>query len=352
MITLTLPHLQHRPARYAAGLLLSLVLAAGASWLSTLPAISALGLGALTLAIVAGILAGNTFYSRFANRCDPGVVLAKQQLLRLGVVLYGFRLTFQQIADVGVSGVVIDLLTLSSTFLLACWLGRRVFGLDRDTVWLIGAGSSICGAAAILATEPVIKADASKVAVAIATVVIFGTLAIFIYPLLYPLASALFSSVTLTSWGIFTGSTMHEVAQVVAAGHAVSPETENAAVIAKMLRVMLLAPFLLLLSARVRQQAPGGSAASGTLRFPWFALLFIAVAMVNSLHLLSLPVVNTLNQLDNIVLATAMAALGLTTQISALKRAGLKPLLLGLALFIWLIAGGGAINLGIQHLLS
>ena len=352
MTTLTLLHPQHRPVRYAAGLLLSLVLAAGASWLSTLPAISALGLGALTLAIVAGILVGNTFYPRFADSCDPGVVLAKQQLLRLGIVLYGFRLTFQQIADVGVSGVVIDLLTLSSTFLLACWLGRRVFGLDRDTVWLIGAGSSICGAAAILATEPVIKADASKVAVAIATVVIFGTLAIFIYPLLYPLASALFSSVTLTSWGIFTGSTMHEVAQVVAAGHAVSPETENAAVIAKMLRVMLLAPFLLLLSARVRQQAPGGSAASGTLRFPWFALLFIAVAMVNSLHLLPLAVVNTLNQLDNIVLATAMAALGLTTQISALKRAGLKPLLLGLALFIWLIAGGSAINLGIQHLLS
>lgn len=352
MTTLTFPHFQQRPARYAAGLLLSLVLAAGASWLSTLPAVSALGLGALTLAIVAGVAAGNTFYSRFADTCDPGVILAKQQLLRLGIVLYGFRLTLQQIADVGVGGVVIDLLTLSSTFMLACWLGRRIFALDRDTVWLIGAGSSICGAAAILATEPVIKADASKVAVAIATVVIFGTLAIFLYPLLYPLASAVFSNVTPTHWGIFTGSTMHEVAQVVAAGHAISQETENAAVIAKMLRVMLLAPFLLLLSARVRQQASGGSAEPGTLRFPWFALVFIAVALFNSLHLLPVAVVNLLNQLDNIVLATAMAALGLTTRLSALKRAGLKPLLLGLALFVWLIVGGGAINLGIQHLLS
>lgn len=349
MTTLTFPPLRHRPVHYAAGLLLSLVLAAGASWLSTLPVVSALGLGALTLAIVAGIAAGNTFYSRFAPRCDAGVVLAKQQLLRLGIVLYGFRLTFQQIADVGVSGVIIDLLTLSSTFLLACWLGRRVFGLDRDTVWLIGAGSSICGAAAILATEPVIKADAAKVAVAIATVVIFGTLAIFIYPLLYPLASALFSSITLANWGIFTGSTLHEVAQVVAAGHAVSPETENAAVIAKMLRVMMLAPFLLLLSARVRQQVQGSTA---PLRFPWFALVFIGVVLFNSLHLLPFAVVNMLNQLDNVVLATAMAALGLTTRISALKRAGIKPLLLGLTLFIWLIVGGGAINLGIQHLLS
>lgn len=94
------------------------------------------------------------------------------------IILYGFRLTFQQVADVGATGMVIDLLTLSSTFILACWLGKRVFGLDQQTVMLIGAGSSICGAAAIMATEPVLKADASKVAVAVATVVIFGTLAI------------------------------------------------------------------------------------------------------------------------------------------------------------------------------
>ncbi len=352
MTTLTLHHPQHQPARYVAGVLLALLLATAASWLGSFPAVATLGLGALTLAIVAGIVAGNTFYPRLAERCDPGVMLAKQQLLRLGIILYGFRLTFQQIAEVGISGVLIDALTLGSTFLLACWLGRRVLGLDRDTVWLIGAGSSICGAAAVLATEPVLKAEASKVAVAIATVVIFGTLAIFIYPLLYPLASALFSSVTPGSWGVFTGSTMHEVAQVVAAGHAVGPETENMAVIAKMLRVMMLAPFLLLLSARVRQLTPSAKGSQATLRFPWFALVFIAVALFNSLHLLPEPVVSRLNQLDNIVLATAMAALGLTTHLSSLKKAGLKPLLLGLLLFVWLIVGGGAINLLIQHLLS
>ena len=132
---------------------------------------------------------GNTFYSRLASRCDSGTQLAKQQLLRAGIVLYGFRLTVQQLTDVGISGVLIDVLTLGSTFALACWLGQRLLKLDRDTSWLIGAGSSICGAAAILATEPLIKADTAKVAVAIATVVIFGTLAIFIYPLMWPLVS-------------------------------------------------------------------------------------------------------------------------------------------------------------------
>lgn len=127
--------------------------------------------------------------------------------------------------------------------MIACFPGQKVFGLDRHTSWLIGAGSSICGAAAVLATEPVVKAEASKVTVAVATVVIFGTIAIFLYPAMYPLLAHWFSPET---YGIYIGSTMHEVAQVVAAGHAINPDAENAAVIAKMLRVMMLAPFLIL----------------------------------------------------------------------------------------------------------
>ncbi|MCX8956520.1 YeiH family putative sulfate export transporter [Erwinia psidii] len=352
MADLTLTHSQPHPLRHVTGLLLSLLLATVAIWLGNQPAVAALGLGALTLAIIAGMLAGNTVYARCAERCDPGVMLAKQRLLRLGIILYGLRLTVQQIAGVGISGVLIDVLTLSSTFLLACGLGRRVFGLDRQTCWLIGAGSSICGAAAIMATGPVVRAEASKVTVAVATVVLFGTLGIFIYPLLWQWASASIPTMTGTAWGIFTGSTLHEVAQVVAAGHAVSPETENAAVIAKMLRVMMLAPFLLLLSARLRNSTAVIGRSPDSITFPWFALMFIAVALFNSMHLLPQRIIVNLNQLDNLLLAMAMAALGLTTRFSALKQAGLKPLLLGLLLFVWLIAGGGAINLAVQHLMA
>jgi uncharacterized integral membrane protein (TIGR00698 family) len=183
------------------------------------------------------MVVGNTVYPKIWQSCDGGVIFAKQHLLRLGIILYGFRLTFAQIADVGVSGILIDVLTLSSTFLSPV-PRQKVFGLDKHTSWLIGAGSSICGAAAVLATEPVVKAEASKVTVAVATVVIFGTIAIFLYPAMYPLLAHWF---TPEAYGIYMGSTMHEVAQVVAAGHAVSPDAENAAVIAKMLRVMMLA---------------------------------------------------------------------------------------------------------------
>lgn len=334
------------------GLLLSGALATLAAYLAQQPSLAQLGLGALTLALAAGLLVGNTLYPVLAPACDQGVQLAKQRLLRLGIVLYGFRVTLQQIADVGWSGVVIDSLILSSTFLLTCLLGRKLLRLDRETVWLIGAGSSICGAAAVLASEPLLKATPSKVAVAIATVVLFGTLATFGYPLLWPLAHQLFPALTATQFGIYTGSTLHEVAQVVAAGHALSPETENAAVIAKMLRVMMLAPFLLLLGGWLRRATPRPAGEGQRITIPWFALLFILVALVNSLQLLPLPLVNLINQLDNLLLAMAMAALGLTTRFSALRQAGVKPLLLGLIIFLWLVLGGGTINLLVQHFMG
>ncbi len=186
MTALTLPT-KHRPLRhFAAGLALTALLTGAALWAGSFPAIAGAGFSALTLAILFGMVIGNTVYPKIWQPCDGGVIFAKQHLLRLGIILYGFRLTFAQIADVGVGGIVIDVLTLSSTFLIACFLGQKVFGLDKHTSWLIGAGSSICGAAAVLATEPVVKAEASKVTVAVATVVIFGTIAIFLYPAIYP----------------------------------------------------------------------------------------------------------------------------------------------------------------------
>lgn len=349
MTALTLPTKHRTLWHFIPGLALTAVLTGAALWAGSFSAIAGAGFSALTLAILFGMVIGNTLYPKLWQSCDGGVIFAKQHLLRLGIILYGFRLTFAQIADVGVSGIAIDVLTLTSTFFIACYLGQKVFGLDKHTSWLIGAGSSICGAAAILATEPVVKAEASKVTVAVATVVIFGTLAIFLYPAMYPMLAHWF---TPEAYGIYMGSTMHEVAQVVAAGHAISPDAENAAVIAKMLRVMMLAPFLLLMAARVKQLAPEGQGEKSKITIPWFAILFILVAVFNSFHLLPKPVVDMLVTLDTVLLAMAMAALGLTTHVSALKKAGAKPLLMALVLFVWLIVGGGAINLVIHSLMA
>jgi uncharacterized integral membrane protein (TIGR00698 family) len=328
-----------------AGLIFAATLAALAMLSARLGWVQHNGFSALTIAIVLGLVAGNSFYPRIAPGVARGVTFSKQFLLRLGIILYGWRLTFQDIGHVGIVGVLIDSIIVCTTFALAWWLGTRVFGLDRRTAMLIGAGSSICGAAAVMAVEPVVHGRTEQVAVAVATVVVFGTLAMFLYPFLYHL-NVRYGLLTLSpgAYGLFTGSTIHEVAQVVAAGRAISEQAANTAVIAKMVRVMMLAPFLMALSAylsrgntdtqRVRRMA-----------IPWFAVGFIAVAALNSLAWVPKPLVAVLIDCDTAILAMAMAALGLSTHISAIRTAGLKPLALAAVLFVWLVAGGMAINL-------
>ncbi|WP_211443640.1 YeiH family protein [Collimonas humicola] len=343
-----------------AGLALSGLIAAAAIAAARIGWLQAHGFSALTLAIVIGMLVGNLGYRHIAPACAPGVNFSKQNLLRLGIILYGFRLTFQDIGHVGLSGVLIDALVLCSTFGMALLLGTRVFKLDRNTAMLIGAGSSICGAAAVMATEPVLRAHPAQVTVAVATVVVFGSLAIFLYPLLYQLnLHWQFLAASPLAYGIFTGSTVHEVAQVVAAARAVSPDAANTAVIAKMVRVMMLAPFLMLLSAYVAKNVAknaakksagavnSGSAkpsGAGRLAIPWFAFGFVAVVALNSLAALPSALVAHVNDADNVLLAMAMAALGISTHFSSIRTAGIKPLLFAACLFGWLIVGGAMIN--------
>src|SRR5579884_624732 len=232
--------------RFAPGLLLSAALAAIAIRVGTVGWLQAHGMSALTVAIVLGILLGNTVYPYVADRSGAGVGFAKQTVLRAGVILYGLRLTLHDIGQVGVGGVLIDALLLSSTFALALLLGTRFFGLDRATAMLIGAGNAICGAAAVMATEPLLRGKAEQVTVAVSTVVVFGTLAIFVYPALYDLnLHWQLLPAGSKAFGIYAGSTIHEVAQVFAAGRSISSATADTAVITKMVRVMMLAPFLI-----------------------------------------------------------------------------------------------------------
>jgi uncharacterized integral membrane protein (TIGR00698 family) len=324
--------------QFGSGLALAAALAAAAMWGAGLPSIQHLGVSALTLAIVLGIALGNTVFPRVAPRCAGGIDFSKTMLLRLGIILYGFRITFQEIGNIGWAGVLIDILIIGATFALAVQLGTRVFGLDKQTAMLIGAGSAICGAAAVMATEPVVRGQAHKVSVAVATVVIFGTLGMFVYPLLYP-----YLHLSETVYGLYAGSTIHEVAQVVVAGRAVSEHAASAAVIEKMLRVMMLAPFLVILSSRIGGEDTAGTG-SRRIAVPWFALLFIAASGIHSLHLLPAGLVAWLVQVDTVLLAMAMAALGLRTHIGAIRHAGLKPILLASLLFLFLMSGGYVIN--------
>jgi uncharacterized integral membrane protein (TIGR00698 family) len=361
------PNGWQRALSRAPGIALTGALAALAIELGKLSWLQANGISALTLAIVLGMLVGNTVYPRLASASAGGVTFSKQTLLRAGIILYGLRLTFQDIANVGISGVTIDIVVLSSTFVLSWWVGTRIFGLDRRTAMLIGAGSAICGAAAVMATEPVVRGRAEQVTVAVSTVVVFGTLDIFLYPAMYHLnAHYHLLAMSPTAYGIYAGSTIHEVAQVVAAGRAIADAAANTAVITKMVRVMMLAPFLIILSTCLSRTpndgdsgddgdaSPTGDASPSRasqhprrIVIPWFALGFVAVAGLNSLAVLPHAFVSIAVDFDTGLLAMAMAALGVTTHVSAVRTAGIKPLALAALLFIWLIFGGVVINVGI-----
>ncbi|MFC3551798.1 YeiH family protein [Lysobacter cavernae] len=312
------------------GLLLALAMGLLALGLAQLPLLQRWQLSALTVAIVLGMLLGNLGDGRLSPKLAPGIGLAQRQLLRAGVVLYGLRLSFQDVAAIGVSGLLIDLVIVASTLGLGTWIGRRWFGLDRDTALLTAAGSAICGAAAVLAVERVIRPDASKVAIAVASVVLFGTLNIFLYPQLYP-----HLGLDAAAFGLYTGATVHEVAQVVAVGSAISPETADAAVVVKLTRVLMLVPVLFLLGWRETRN--GGARA---MVVPWFAIGFLGVVALNSVLAVPSALKSALLTLDTLLLATAMAALGLETRLARLRALGPRPLLLAAVLFLWLSIGG------------
>ena len=313
------------------------------------------GLSSLTLAILIGMILGNTVYPYAAERLNLGVCFAKGQILRLAIMFYGFKLTLTQVASVGMPAVMSDALVLTSTFLITYWIGTKLLKVDKQTTILIGSGASICGAAAVIAADPIVKAEAHKVTIAVATVVVFGTISMILYPFLYHLGW-LQPWLSAQDYGIYTGSTIHEVAQVVVAGNAVSADVGDTAVVTKMIRVMMLAPFLLVLSfALTKGSSNNGEKPSfmnrvQQVKVPWFAFIFIFIVVLHTWLNMSADFEQAMIMLDDILLTMAMFALGLTTHLSAIKQAGVRPLILGAIMFGWLVVGGGIINIGISFL--
>lgn len=334
MLSISFPQVGFR-RQPVSGIAFTLVIALLAMLLAEHSLNQQLGLNAMVYAIIIGMLIGNTIYPKLAQTLDAGINISKGQLLRLGIILYGFRLTFEQVFGLGGAAFLVDALILCSTFTLSYWLGHKLLGLDRTTSVLTGAGCSICGAAAILATAPITKAKSEQITPAVAVIVIFGSLAIVVYPWLQQLFEGVF---TAQQFGVVVGSSVHEVAQVVAIGQQLGDTTADTAILTKMVRVMMLAPFLVFVALWFNQKQTTDNQPKASSQFPWFALVFLAVIGFNSIIQLPSQAIVAINQLDNLLLLMAMGALGLTTQLSTLKQAGSKLLILGGVIFIWLIA--------------
>lgn len=359
----------HR-ANTVSGIWFVAMLALTSIYLSTIPVIQHLGFSSLVLAIVIGMIYANTLRGSLPDAWVPGIQFSAKMLLRWGVALFGFRITFQQIFSVGLEGLVIDLIIIGLTLTIAWLIGTRLLGLDRETSLLIGAGAGICGAAAVLAAEGVTRSEPYKSAMGVATVVLFGTLSMFVYPLLY--RAGVYHLMNLNQLGLYIGSTIHEVAQVVAAGNAVSTEAlahlgtaphaaaqqvaqisaanvATTAVIVKMTRVLLLAPVLLILGALLSRGQAGGK--KNKIVIPWFAVWFIVVIGIHSLPILPTKLIAMINVADNLLLTMAMGALGLETYWGKIKGVGAKGVLLGALLTTWLMIGGYFVTMAVTYLI-
>jgi uncharacterized integral membrane protein (TIGR00698 family) len=314
------------------GLFLTTTIAGLAFGLREIPGVGTFS--PMILAIVIGMAFHNIVGT--PKRAKEGVMFSLRRVLRFAIILLGFQLTAQQIVEVGPTGFAIIVATLVSTFAFTTWLGRAM-GVDRKLTQLIAAGTSICGASAVIATNTVTKGHDEDVAYAVACVTIFGSIAMFTYPLFPGLLH-----LDPHAFGLWTGASIHEIAQVVAASFQDGQSSGEYGTIAKLSRVMLLAPVVItlgLMAARQRaHRLHGGAASSAKPPMPWFLVGFIALVAVNSVVVVPPDVKNIIVPVTTFLLSVSLAAMGLETDISKLKAKGLRPLLLGAASSLFIAA--------------
>lgn len=286
--------------------------------------------GAPVFAVVAGV-AMSPFIRRFSWSAD----VAKGPVLQLSVVLLGAQLSVGEVVSVGATSLPVMLGTLGVCLLLA-WLAGRALGVPRDLRTLIGVGTGICGASAIAATTPAIRAKSNDVAYAISTIFLFNVAAVLTFPLLGHLLG-----MSQHAFGLFAGTAVNDTSSVVAAAGAFGPAAAQYAVVVKLVRTLMIIPVVLVLSSVF-----SSGRRSVLSLVPWFLVAFVGVAALHSFGLIPVVLQGYLHTSALLFIAVALAGVGLSTDVSALRRAGARPLLLGLILWVAV----SATSLGLQQL--
>ena len=283
----------------------------------------------LVIAVVLGALISNL--GLLSDECRVGLGFAARNLLRLGIVLLGLQLSFSQVRELGAPGLVLVIVVVASTFTGTQWLGKKM-GLSPGLSLLVATGFSICGASAIAAMRPVSDADDDDMAYAIALVTICGTLAIFLLPAIGEIIG--FSGAQFGSW---VGASVHDVAQTVATAASGNDDAQDAAIVVKLTRVMLLAPLVAAVSFTLRRKLSHTNITDSKTQkaklppiVPLFIIGFIAAISINSSFNLPSELVSNVKWLEKSLLACALAGLGAGVDIKKLRRVGTRPLALGL----------------------
>lgn len=314
-------------ARLLPGLALCTIVAVAATAAGSLAPI----VGAPVIAIVAGVALRLALGERRA--LAPGTAAASGFVLQLGVVILGTQLSLAEVVNVGVSSLPVMLGTLAACLTVAFVVGRRL-GVERDLRTLVGVGTGICGASAIAAVSPVIKARSHDIAYAISTIFLFNIAAVLAFP---PLGHAL--GMSQQSFGLFAGTAVNDTSSVIAAASAYGHGAADHAVVVKLVRTLMIIPICLVLAAVTRRREVRAGAVAGTARLnplrlvPWFLVGFLLMAAANSVGLIPAASHTGLARVSLFLVTTALAGVGLATDVAGLRRTGARPVLLGLILW-------------------
>ncbi len=302
--------------------------------LAALIATIAYYLGKLTMvvndvmvAIVLGALTRNL--SGIHELFKPGLSFSLKKVLRLAIILLGMQISFQQVVNTGERSLVIILFVVVMAIPLTYVIGKKL-GLNSEISTLLGVGSAICGATAVLATAPAIKAKERDVALAVATIFIFNTLALFLYPVIGKLLH-----LSYLTYGTWTGVAVQDVSSVVATGFALGQKAGEIATVVKLTRTVFIVPVVFLAGLfftwKDRQSGERtGNSINYVKIFPWFVVGFLLMALLNSLGFFTKSLVATVNPFSHFLILMVMAGVGTDLDFKEMKKVGFSFLYAGL----------------------
>lgn len=324
---MTVTEQMRRRARVTApGLAAAVLLAVIATALAT---VTPNVIGPVLIAVLLGLAVRNLL--SLPAVLGPGLSVATKRVLRIGVILLGARLSLGDVLSLGSMALWIAITCMTVAFLTVALLARLLRVPTRLAV-LLGVGTAVCGNSAIMATSPVIDAEDREIGFAVGTITLFGTTALLLFPLvgrLLELPDEVF--------GFWVGLAINDTSQVVAAGAAYSPRALEVATVVKLVRNALMAPLIVLIAwwsirSRVRTaQVEGGEVRSAALKaFPLFVLGFLVVAALSSFGVISERAASMAGDASSFLIVTAIAAVGLTTDLREIRSVGLRPVLVAL----------------------
>ena len=277
-------------------------------------------IGGPVFAILAGMLIGQVY--TLSHWYRSGISFTSKKILQLSIILIGFGMNLNHILAVGWnSGFLV--LSVIITALITAKLLAALLKVDQNPMILIGIGTAICGGSAIAAAAPIIKAKDEEIAMSISTIFLFNIVAVLVFP-----ALGRMMGMTDVSFGLWAGTAINDTSSVVAAGQIWSEEALQTATIVKLVRTLMIIPVALLLV--FKNTSKEKSSVSLAKLFPWFILFFLAASMITSSEIMPLELTGFLSQAGRFFIITAMAAIGLNTNLKKLFTSGVKPMLMGL----------------------